>query len=390
MTTTTPNKKTKPTRARLIYAASESCADLLYLGGIFVPDPFLAFVIQNKSYAIVNALEFTRVAHQSKFKKVLPYEPLLQAAQQYFKSLKKAYSRPALVTAYFAKQNKIRAFEIPYNFPAGLATELEDLGLQLHIGPSLFFEDRIIKTEYEAKQIQLANKACAAGFATAERILKESTIKKGYIFYQNKKLTSEVLRAAIDIACLEHGAVAHNTIVASGDQATEPHNIGSGPLHANSFIIVDIFPRLTASGYHGDMTRTFLKGCPSREQVDLIQTVLAAQKHALATLKAGVTGAEVHKQVVEYFSSKGYMTGQKNNNHYGFFHSTGHGLGLEVHELPGLSNTYTTPMKTGMVLTVEPGLYYKGLGGVRIEDVAIVTATGNKLLSKYHYQWHIE
>jgi Xaa-Pro aminopeptidase len=218
--------------------------------------------------------------------------------------------------------------------------------------------------------------------------LREATIQQGKLHYQGKFLTSERLKEEIEIACLRAGAVSGHTIAAGGDQACDPHCSGSGVLRANELIIIDVFPRVVATGYHGDMTRTFLKGKASEEQKRLVATVRAAQQKALESIRAGVTGDSIHQKVVDHFEEHGYRTDRAAKQPFGFFHGTGHGLGLEVHESPRLS-AGGPKLRAGQVVTVEPGLYYPGLGAVRIEDVVRVTKEGSEMLSNCHYRWLI-
>ena len=180
-------------------------------------------------------------------------------------------------------------------------------------------------------------------------------------------------------------------IAAAGDQAVDCHCSGSGPIAANVLIVVDIFPRMSTSGYYGDMTRTYLKGRASASQRRLVKTVREAQQLALSLIKPGVSGASIHKAVSTFFEQRGYATGLNPSSgyHEGFFHGLGHGLGLDIHEERSLSLRGTRALRAGMVTTVEPGLYYLGLGGCRIEDVALVTEKGCELLSKHSYRWEI-
>lgn len=180
------------------------------------------------------------------------------------------------------------------------------------------------------------------------------------------------------------GQPAH-TIVAGGEQACDPHERGHGPLKADSLIILDVFPRHTASGYYGDMTRTVVRGTATPAQRELWQTVLAGQKLALEGMGPGVNGKNVHEAVKKLFTDRGFPTEQQDGRWVGFFHGTGHGLGLELHEAPRFA---ATRFKPGQIFTVEPGLYYPGTGGVRIEDVVVITETGIKNLCKF--EKHLE
>ncbi|MEM8549670.1 MAG: M24 family metallopeptidase, partial [Verrucomicrobiota bacterium] len=262
-------------------------------------------------------------------------------------------------------------------------------GLDLEPAKGMLFPQREKKTVAEAEAIREGNKASAAGIRAAEQALRKSEIKRGYLYLDGKKLTSERLRVIIQTACLEVGAVAEHVICAGGDQACDPHGAGTGPLRASELIIVDVFPRVSKSGYHGDMTRTFLKGKASPEQKRLVAGVRAAQNAALAEIKASVCASKVHGAAEKAIKEAGYLTGQVDGVWQGFIHSTGHGLGLEVHEPPRVS-TGLNRLKAGAVITVEPGLYYPGLGGCRIEDVVQVTKDGYTLLSKAPYRWELK
>jgi Xaa-Pro aminopeptidase len=374
--------KTPP--SPLLYADTERSADPLYFGRVGVPDPFVALGCRGKKYAVVSALEFGRVKRDSAFDVVLPLEPYLKTARERWPK-----RRPggAEVIYLLAKELGIRRFTVPGDFAAGVYAKLRVLGLEVEIADGLLFPERELKTPAEAAAIREGNRCSAAGLAAAEAVLRASRIKDGKLLYRGAVLTSERLKVAIEIACLEAGSVSSNTIAAGGDQACDPHERGSGPLRPNELIIVDIFPRVTKTGYHGDMTRTFLRGRASDAQRNLVAAVRAAQRAALKTIRAGENGRMVHGKCVEVFTARGYKTETTVKGSVGFFHGTGHGLGLEVHEPPRMNSTVDYDLKKDSVVTVEPGLYYPGLGGCRIEDVVQVTATGIKMLSRYHYEW---
>src|SRR5438094_5141376 len=219
------------------------------------------------------------------------------------------------------------------------------------------------------------------GLKRAIEVLKQSKPGSGKrLHWRGKSLTSEVCRAEIDAAILRAGGVSLGTIVAGGDQACDPHERGFGPLYADSLIILDVFPRDAKTGYFGDMTRTVLRGRASEDQRKLWETVKAGQALALKKIKAGVDGMTIHKSIQELFAKRGFPTELRRGRRVGFFHGTGHGLGLEIHEHPRLQKVV---LKERQVVTVEPGLYYPGLGGVRLEDVVLVTKTGCKILYRF-------
>ncbi len=378
-----PGKNAAPP---LLFADSERNPDALYFGQVSVPDAFIAAELRGKKYAVVNALEFRRVQKTSDFDVVLPLEELLQRARTAW-----PLQRPTVaeVILLLAKDHRQPRFTVAADFPAGLFKRLQELGLKLNVADGALFPARETKSPAEAAAIREGNRCSALGFAAAERILRSSRISGRKLLHRGNVVTSEMLKFAIEVACLEAGAVSTNTIVAGGDQACDPHERGSGPLRPHELIIVDIFPRVTRTGFHGDMTRTFLRGRASDAQRALVEAVRAAQRAALRTIRAGINGRDVHGQCVAVFTQRGFETKHTAGGHVGFFHGTGHGLGLAVHEPPRMSGSVDYTLKKDSVVTVEPGLYYPGLGGCRIEDVVQVTTGAAKMLSRYPYTWEL-
>lgn len=376
--------KPHPLPPPLLYADTERSPDALYFGRVNVPDAFIAFGLRGKKYAVVSALEFGRVKKTSAFDVVLPLETYTARARELWPQ-----RRPgaAEVIYLLAKDFKQTRFTVPEDFPASVYEKLFELGLDLTVADGALFPARELKTPAEAAALRAGNRLSALGFAAAEKILRASKISGRQLLHRGKPVTSELLKFAIEVAILEAGGVSSNTIVAGGDQACDPHERGSGPLRPHELIIVDIFPRVTATGYHGDMTRTFLRGRATEAQRALVAAVRAAQLAALKAIRAGVNGRLVHGKCVEVFTARGFETKHTPKGSVGFFHGTGHGLGLAVHEPPRLSGAVDYILKKDSVVTVEPGLYYPGLGGCRIEDVVQVTTAAPKMLSRYHYDW---
>ena len=172
-------------------------------------------------------------------------------------------------------------------------------------------------------------------------------------------------------------------IVAGGKQGCDPHERGYGPLRAHEPIILDIFPRSMTTGYFGDITRTVVRGRASEAIRKLYDTVLQGQTFAFKSMREGVATVDVHKAVQEFFEKQGYKTGKKGGRMQGFFHGTGHGLGLEIHEPPRMGVNSTGKLQAGEVVTVEPGLYYPQIGGVRMEDVALITKGAPRNLTRF-------
>lgn len=369
----------------LLYADTHASADLLWFGRVAVHDPFIAFgTPAGRKITVQSALEFGRVRRTSAFDVVLPLEEWRDRARREFGP--KAGLAHLIVCV--TRAHRLRAFRIPDDFPAGLYVKLRQLGLRLEFAQGTLFPARERKTPAEAAAIREGNRLCAVGFAVAEEILRTARIKGRTLIHRGRPVTSESLRFALEVAIKERGGEARDTIVAGGDQACDPHERGSGLLRPHELIIIDIFPRHLASGYHGDMTRTYLKGRPRAVQRRMVETVRDAQRAALCMIRAGVDGRDVHAKVSAVFTEAGYETKHGPKGSVGFFHGTGHGLGLAIHEPPRLS-TVSNVLKAGAVVTVEPGLYYPGLGGCRWEDVVQVTPTGARLLSRHPYQWEV-
>jgi Xaa-Pro aminopeptidase len=378
-----PGKNAPPP---LLYADTERSPDALYFGRVDVPDPFVACEIRGRKIAVVGALELGRVKRTSDFDVVLPLQDYIQRARTVWPQRQPG---AAEVIFLLAQDHKQRRFTVPDDFPSGVYEKLFELGLDLVVADGPLFPDREFKTRAEAAAIAEGNRCSARGFAAAEKILRESRIVGRKLVHRGRTVTSEMLKYAIEVACLEAGAVSNHTIVAGGDQACDPHERGSGPLRPHELIIIDIFPRVTRTGFHGDMTRTFLRGRATEAQRKIVAAVRAAQLGAIKAIRAGVNGRDVHRGVVAAFEQRGFATKHTARGSTGFFHGTGHGLGLAVHELPRMGGGSDYMLRKGAVVTVEPGLYYPGVGACRIEDVVQVTARAPKLLSRYHYQWEL-
>ena len=369
--------KSTKLKTRLIVAASENDADMLYATRFFAPDPFIFLEQNGKRTLVLSDLEIDRGRKQAQADEFLPYSQFEREVQGNSRKAP-AYEK---VLAHFLTKRKIRSAIVPSNFPLGYARELEAKNIRLQPTNGLFWPEREAKSDAELRLMRKALEITEAGMARGIEVVKQSTPGKAQkLQWHGADLTSEVLRAEIDTAVLRAGGLPANTIVAGGDQACDPHERGHGPLKANSLIILDIFPRSAASGYYGDLTRTILRGRASDEQRQLWETVNEGQALALKKMKPGVDGLELHEEIKKYFTDHGYPTELRKGRQTGFFHGTGHGLGLEIHEYPRFQKTI---FKVGQVLTVEPGLYYPGLGGVRTEDVVAITKSGIRMLSRF-------
>jgi Xaa-Pro aminopeptidase len=364
----------------LIVADSEHDANMLYATGMFVPDAFIYLRVGGRGYVVMSDLEIDRAKKQAVGCSVL-------SLSHYQKKLRdQGVKNPgfAEVLPLLLRERSVRGVLVPENFPFGLAQDLQRRGVRVKARPGQFFPERELKSAEEVKKISAALRVTELGMQAGLEVLRAAKIGKGgRLLYEGRPLTSERLRAAVDTAITAANGLASHTIIAGGKQACDPHETGHGPLRAHEPIIMDIFPRSQATGYFGDMTRTVVKGRASEGVRKLYDTVLRGQGLAFAKMRAGVPTREVHQTVQDFFVREGYQTGRHQGRMQGFFHGTGHGLGLEIHEPPRTGSTSTGNLKAGQVVTVEPGLYYPELGGVRIEDVALVTEGKPRNLTRF-------
>jgi Xaa-Pro aminopeptidase len=354
--------------ARLIVADSERDADMLYATGFFVPDPFVYFEIAGKRHIVVSDLEIDRAKKRANVDRVLPLRR--------FKARGLENVLPAVLREF-----GIRAVEVPGSFPIGLARKLR--GVRVKVRRGAFFPERERKTPSEVRKIRRALWLTQQGMAAGISAIRRSRIgRDGYLYRQGKRLTSEDVKGVINATISRAGGVAQFTIVAGGNQACDPHETGHGSLRAHWPIIVDIFPRDTKTGYWGDITRTVVRGRASDRVKKMYATVCRAQGLAFERLRDGVDGKEVHDAILALFRREGFHTGRRNGRMQGFFHGTGHGIGLEIHERPRVAGV-SEKLKAGHVVTVEPGLYYWGVGGVRLEDVVVIGQRGARVLTRF-------
>jgi Xaa-Pro aminopeptidase len=364
-------------RSKFLFAAPDTCADLLHAARFRAPDAFAYLEHAGKKHILLNDLEIDRARAEAPVDFVDSYS---EAEKSIEKSDDKRPAHAKVIAAWLASKGAT-SLRVPEDFPLGLARLLKKAGIDLKPADGPFYPERETKTRPEVHALENAIRISEAGMARGIEILRASRIRKdNTLSWNGETLTSELLRCEMEIACVRAGGDARGeTIVACGDQACDPHQRGSGPLLANSLIILDIFPRDTRTGWHGDITRTVVRGQASPEQRKLWETCLEGQKLAIDAMKPGTEGRIIHNMVKKFFADRGYPTEIKDGRWQGFFHGTGHGLGLEVHESPRFSETVFQP---GHILTVEPGIYIPGTGGVRHEDVVLVTKSGVRPLTQ--------
>jgi Xaa-Pro aminopeptidase len=357
--------------ARLIYATSEAEADLLYATDFFAPDPFLWWESNGVTSGVFTPLEIDRARRTAKVDRVFCTDDFFSRG---------AKRRPPVeLIARAAARDRLRSFETPDSFPLGLADALRKRGFRVRAARGAFFPERTRKSDEEITKIEAALRLAEAGLNRGIEVLRQSKPGKDRMLrWAGSVLTSERLRGEIDAEVMRRGGLPAGTIVAGGEQACDPHERGSGPLPAHSLLIIDVFPRDQRTGYFGDLTRTVVRGQPSEAMRKLYATVQEGKAWVTSQVKAGADGAQLHYKLVERFRQAGYPTEVQNGRHVGFFHGTGHSLGLEIHEAPRFS---AGKFKARCLMTIEPGLYYPGLGGVRLEDLVVIGRQGVRNLT---------
>ena len=371
----------------LVSAASDD-SDQLYLSGFDAPDAFETLYTPEGTYLLVSGLEYGRAKKESRADEVA------RVGDYGFSEKVAEYGREEAmnrVAAAFLDDYGVESVAAPERFPLGLADGLREQGVAVEVlDGEVVTQIRAVKTDEEVEHVREAQRANEAAMEAAERLVAESTVEDGLLQYEGDVLTSERVKEEIEVTLLRHGCALDETIVAGGADGADPHNRGSGPLEAGEPIVVDIFPREKASKYHADMTRTFCKGDPGEAVRQRYEDTYEAFEAAMDAVEPGATGSDVHDAVCEVYEAKGYDTLRADPSaETGFIHSTGHGIGLDVHELPRVASD-GQELQAGHIVTIEPGLYDPEFGGVRIEDLVVVTEDGYENLTDYPKQLQVE
>jgi len=363
---------------KVMYASSGHDSDMFYAVRVEIPDPFFYIDTGAKKYVFLDHREYGVFQEHNNNKDIelVLLNPLIEEAAKRTENTTTVNKLALLLfERYGLMKEKI---EVPATFPLDIADFLRSRGVIL-VPTRALYPERLKKTKEEAGAIREALRRTHTAFRAIEEMLRSSTIHGNEIIREGTVLTSEYVKAHVEQVMLKEDLLnVEGLIISCGAHAAIPHHPGSGLLRPNQTIICDIFPRYRANFYFADMTRTYVKGAPSPEAKKMYEAVLRAQTEAIAMIRPGVRCAAPHEKCVEIFLKQGFHVGDK-----GFTHGTGHGLGLDVHELPYVAKGREGVFEEGHVVTVEPGLYYPEWGGVRIEDVVLVTKDGCENLTNY-------
>ncbi|WP_338741862.1 Xaa-Pro peptidase family protein [Haloplanus salilacus] len=352
-----------------------------YLSGFDAPDPFVTCYTPDGVSLLVSGLEYGRANTEAEAESVARL-----SAYDYrdrVGEVGRAEARAAVVAEWLADRG-VSSVSVPERFPLGTADGLREAGVAVRVDDSdAVTRTRAVKTSEEVDNVRRAQRANERAIGTAEDLLASASVVDGVLHHDGEPLTSERVRRAIERTLLEEGCALDETIVACGADAADPHDRGSGPLEADEPVVVDVFPRDKETRYHADTTRTFLKGEPSERVREWFDLTDEARRAALDAVEPGVTGAAVHDAACDVYEDAGLPTLRSDpETATGFIHSTGHGVGLDVHELPRIAPD-GEELRPGNVITIEPGLYDPEVGGIRIEDLVLVTEDGAENLTEY-------
>jgi Xaa-Pro aminopeptidase len=370
----------------LIWGDTVRVPELRHEVPITIPDPFLYAETGDRRAVVIHALEVPRVRAETDLE-IVAQEDL--GSDELFAQALPRWQIDQEIVLRGCRRLGIERAAVPPGFPVALADSLREQGVELSVDRELFDGRRRAKNETELAGIRRAQKACEAALDAARELLRRAQQNGGGLEVDGKALTSERLKRMIEDVFADHGVEGAEMIVSHGPQTAVGHDMGSGQIRANEPIVFDLFPKDKQTGCYADMTRTYVVGEPSEEVREWYRLVKDALDRSTAEVRPGKNGRELYELVCDIFQSAGYKT-QLNKEpgevlEDGFFHSLGHGVGLEVHELPAMSRT-GQDLIPGDVVTVEPGLYRAGYGGLRLEDLVLVTADGHEVLTDYPYE----
>jgi Xaa-Pro aminopeptidase len=375
--------------ALLLHGDTERSSALRHEVPLDIIDPFLWLEQDGRRVVLTNSLERRRIAD------VLPGAELLLVDELgLFELLEQGVPREEAelqVTARAVARAGVREAVVPPEFPVAVADRLRAEGVALSVDAAAFEARRRVKTGAELAGVRRAQTAAEAGMAAAARVLREAEPRDGHLLKAGgEPLTAEEVRAAIRSACAAAGAPAPPDIMVVSAWSGGGHDPGSGPLPADLPITIDLWPRDELSHCWADMTRTFVAGQVSDAVAALREVVLEALEAARAAVRPGITGRELYDVAAEIVERAGHPTQRKRKPGetlmHGFYFSLGHGVGLDVHEPPYLGLSGEDRLVAGDVLALEPGIEnLPGIGGVRYEDLVLVTDGGCETLTDVSY-----
>lgn len=321
---------------------------MYYATKFWTPDPYLLVEEDGKKTIYVSRLEYSRAKKFAAVGEVKLYEGDIK------KLIKKLTS-------------KAKTVEIPVTTPIDIYTIFQKkASVKKEIYP------REVKSAEEIEAIKKTLKVAEICIMMIVEMMRKATVKNGLCVIDGIPLEISSIKKTVIKEAISNGCIMEDFILSSGPHTALPHHTGEGYIYANVPLVIDIYPRSMDTFYYADITRTVIKGMPEKALEKQYYTVIEAQELGIKKLKSGIKAKEVAVAVEKFFEKRGYKT----DDSEGFIHSLGHGVGLEIHEPPRISKKSSDILKENMVVTVEPGLYYRKTGGVRVEDTVVVGKEG--------------
>ena len=369
---------------KLIYANTKD-SNMFYAVRSGIGEPFFFIDTGQKQFAFLDILEYEVFREKNKNIKL---EPVL--INKFYKEIEGIKDKTSfanklafVLLSEYGLAKKV--LEVPSSFPVAMADYLRLKSVSL-VPISPFWPERAVKTKDEVDAIKKSLEVVRKAFLLVEEMLQDSVVEGDFIKYRKEILTSEFMKKRVEEFVFENNMLSTDgLIISTGNQTAFPHHQGSGPILANRPIVCDIFSKSRDTGYFADMTRTYVKGVPSKDVEKMHATVLAAQELIIKSVRPGMPGKELTAIGLKFFKASGYETEENK----GFIHSAGHGLGLDVHEFPAMGIKSKDILKHGHVITIEPGLYYPEKDGVRIEDMVLITENGAENLTNFQKEKYI-
>lgn len=365
------------THATLLVGDSQSNKNLFFKTKFLAGDPFVYLETDGRSVLVVNEMEGGRARKESSVAEVRTFADF--GYRDLIRETNDPYAAFCGMLARLVRDAGADEVRVEPIFPVLYADRLRAEGLTVTVQPRLFSLERRAKSREQIEAIERAQRATERAMARAMEILSAAEERDGNLHLDGIPLTSERLRSEVELSLMREGLEVPTPIVAGGPGAADPHWEGYGPLRSGEPIIIDIFPRDKRTGYYADMTRTFVKGRATDVVRAMYDATSRALDAALGEIRAGASGRTVHEAVRETYAEAGF---DRDDGGPRFIHSTGHGVGLDIHEAPGLGMV-DVELIAGDAVTVEPGLYDPAVGGVRIEDLVVVTADGYHNLTDF-------
>jgi Xaa-Pro aminopeptidase len=372
--------------AVLIYADSFRSPDMRHAVPLGVPDPFLYAERNGRRHVFANSMEAARLRELGLFDVHVSED---FGADELMESGIDERELAAQLALRAVGSLGLKRASVPETFPVWLADRLRADGVELDVEQDLFDDRRRAKTEAQIAGMRRAQRAAEAAMDACRELLRRAEIRGDELLLDGEQLTVERVKADMNVVFAAHDTTADEYIVAPGAQGAMGHDMGSGPIRPGTPLVVDIFPRDNVSAVYTDMTRTFVVGDVPADVREWHRLCKEALDRAIAEIRAGADTRAIFDLTCDIFEAAGEPTLRTKESGKslsdGFFHGLGHGVGLEVHEEPGMGLLSRKPLVAGDVVTVEPGLYRAGYGGVRLEDIVLVAEDGAEVLTDYPY-----